>query len=64
MTADEALQHAWELGDDEADLHAAEQLLPWLLEAGYAETDEETGVWGFTDRGISRAAELGLDSDR
>jgi hypothetical protein len=61
LTADEALRHAWSLGESDADVHAAEQLLPWLLEAGYAETDDEAGIWGFTDRGIDRARELGLD---
>ena len=63
MTADEALKEAWELGmgDDgwsDAVMDRAEELLPTLLEAGYAATDEEGWKWWFTEAGVARAEEI------
>jgi hypothetical protein len=36
----------------------AEELLPALLEAGYAAVDDEAGTWWFTPEGVARAAGL------
>jgi hypothetical protein len=65
LTGDEALREAWDLGHDDEGwsdevMHSAEQLLPYLVESGYAETDEEAGTWAYTDAGLARADELGL----
>ena len=61
MTADEALLKAWLLGEGEdgwsdAVMAEAERLLPTLLAAGYAETEQAT--WKFTPKGAARAMEL------
>jgi hypothetical protein len=61
MTPDEALLKAWLLGygDDgwsAAVMAEAKQLLPILIAAGYAETNEAT--WDFTPKGAARAMEL------
>jgi hypothetical protein len=58
---DAALLEAWELGMDDAGwtdavMARAEQLLPTLIAAGYAETEGRT--WRFTDAGAARAEEL------
>ena len=63
MTADEALMEAWELGMGEdgwsdAVMDRTEELLPVLLEAGYAATDDDGSRWWFTDAGVARAEEL------
>jgi len=57
--ADSALIRAWHLAleDYTDEIYAVfEQLLPSLVEAGYAEADEHT--WHFTPRGVARAEEL------
>jgi hypothetical protein len=63
MDADEALMRAWELGMDAegwtgAVMDEAEELLPPLLDAGYAAVDDEVGTWWFTPEGVARAGEL------
>jgi hypothetical protein len=63
--ADTALREAWELGmGDEgytdAVVDRAAELLPTLLEAGYAKSDDAGWTWSFTDHGVQRAEELGL----
>lgn len=63
MDADAALMQAWQLGMDEAGWTAAamdeaERLLPILIHAGYAATDDEESKWWFTDKGVARAEEL------
>ena len=61
--ADEALIEAWTLsvGNHTAEVEARfEELLPTLLDAGYAEADEYT--WRFTPKGVARADELAPDN--
>jgi hypothetical protein len=63
MDADAALMVAWELGIGGAGWTGAvmdevERLLPTLLQAGYAATDEEAATWWFTDKGVARAEQL------
>jgi hypothetical protein len=58
---DEALIQAWNLGDrddawSEPVIEIAEQLLPILIAAGYAEATDT--VWRFTPEGIARAMEI------
>jgi hypothetical protein len=58
---DATLLRAYDLGMDEAGwtdavMDEAEELLPALVEAGYAERDEWT--WKFTPKGIARVYEL------
>jgi hypothetical protein len=57
VDADSALIRAWELGMDEdgwtdAVMEKAELLLPILLEAGYAATDDDLNSWSFTAEGV------------
>jgi hypothetical protein len=59
VTPDEALIEAYDLGVDEAGytdamMDRAEQLLPVLIDAGYAATDDARSRWWFTDAGIAR----------
>jgi hypothetical protein len=57
--ADQALIEAWELSlADHTDQveDRFEELLPALVRAGYAETDDFT--WRFTPKGVARADEL------
>ncbi len=66
MTADDALIEAFGLGMDkdgwtDAVMERAEQLLPVLLEAGYASRDEVASTWWFTDAGVARFEELERD---
>jgi hypothetical protein len=70
MEADDALMRAWDLGMDEAGwtehvMEIAEQLLPTLVEAGYAAVDDQARTWWFTDSGVARAEEIerGRSSD-
>lgn len=63
VDADTALMRAYNLGMDDAGwtdavMDEAEELLPTLLEAGYAATDDEAGTWRFTAEGVARAKEL------
>jgi hypothetical protein len=53
--ADELLRHAWQLSEetDEGTLEAIDDLLPALVEAGFAETTETH--WRFTSAGAERA---------
>ena len=44
-------------------INEAEELLPTLLEAGYAATDDEAGTWWFTAEGVARAEQLEPESD-
>jgi hypothetical protein len=63
--ADEALSEAWTLADENytAELYARfEELLPMLIQAGYADADEHT--WHFTPKGVARANELADDAER
>ena len=61
MDADEALIAAWRLGEgddgwSDAVMAEAELLLPILIDAGYAETRDNS--WNFTAKGVERAMEL------
>jgi hypothetical protein len=63
MNADEVLMRAWNFGMDEACwtdevLDKAERLLPILVDAGYAATDDAAWIWWFTPEGVARAEEL------
>jgi hypothetical protein len=63
MDADEALMRAWTLGLDEEGwtdkvIDEAERLLPILVDAGYAATDDDASTWRFTPEGVARAKEL------
>ena len=63
MDADAALMEAWDLGMDDAGwtdevMEKAERLLPTLLAAGYAESDEAAAIWWFTPKGVARAEKL------
>jgi hypothetical protein len=64
---DEALCRAWSLFlEDPSDVRDEEfeQLLPALIEAGYAKEwgHSPTGsFWAFTETGCTRAVELGCD---
>ena len=67
MHADEALLAAWPLEDNaegwtEEALERVEWVLPTLIGAGYAKTDEVGSpplpVWCFTERGVSRWCEI------
>lgn len=63
MDADEALMRAWNLGMDEAGwtdavMEEAERLLPILVAAGYAATDDVAGTWWFSNEGVERAEEI------
>lgn len=58
-SADEVLMEAWELagGPHNDDVgRRFEELLPALLQAGYADADEY--VWSFSEKGIERIEEL------
>jgi hypothetical protein len=66
VDADTALMRAYNLGMDDAGwtdavMDEAEELLPTLLEAGYAASDDEAGTWWFTAEGVARAEELERD---
>ena len=66
MEVDTTLLRASGLGLDEAGwtdavMDEAEELLPALVEAGYAERDEWT--WKFTPKGIARIDELQPEED-
>jgi hypothetical protein len=66
MDADEALIEAWDLGMDDAGysdavIDRAEDLLPTLIAAGYAATDDTAATWWFTDKGVARAEKLEAD---
>jgi hypothetical protein len=41
-------------------MEEAEELLPALLEAGYAAVDDDAGTWWFTPEGTVRAEELSV----
>ena len=63
MDVDETLMAAWNLGmDDEgwtdAVMEEAERLLPMLVDAGYAATDDQAGTWWFTPAGVAQATVL------
>lgn len=63
MDADEALLRAWNLGMDEAGwtdkvMDEAERLLPMLVDAGYAATDDAAWTWRFSPEGVARAEEI------
>jgi hypothetical protein len=58
VDADEALMRAWDLamyegGPTDKVMDEAEQLLPTLVAAGYADTGD--GTWWFTPEGVKRA---------
>jgi hypothetical protein len=68
VDADSALIRAWELGMDEdgwtdAVMEKAELLLPILLEAGYAATDDDLNSWSFTAEGVERADQIERSKD-
>jgi hypothetical protein len=61
--ADAALWRAWNLGIGgagwtDAVFDEAERLLPTLLEAGYAATNDEAQTWAFTSKAVGRAEQL------
>jgi hypothetical protein len=61
--ADKALSEAWTLADVNytAELYSRfEELLPTLLQAGYADADEYP--WHFTPKGVASASELASDA--
>jgi hypothetical protein len=63
MDADEALMRAWNLVLDEEGwtdkvMDEAERLLPTLVDAGYAASDDIASTWRFTPEGVARAREL------
>jgi hypothetical protein len=68
MDADTALLRAWNLGmDDEgwsdAVIDEAEPLIPILVKAGYAATDDDAQTWWFTAEGVARAEQLEPESE-
>jgi hypothetical protein len=68
MDADEALIEAWDLGMDDAGysdavIDRAEDLLPTLIAAGYAATDNAAATWWFTDKGVAQAKKLEADRE-
>ena len=69
MDADAALMCAWGLGMDgggwsDSVMGEAERLLPDLLRAGYAATDDDADTWWFTPKGVARAEQLETMPDR
>jgi hypothetical protein len=63
MNADEALRRAWPLLVEDATdevMDELETLIPVLVEAGYAESDDY--IWRTTPAAHARAAELGLEN--
>jgi hypothetical protein len=52
-----------EEGWTDAVMEEAEQLLPTLLEAGFAAVDDQAGTWWFTREGVARAEHLERTSD-
>jgi len=63
LSVDEALIRAWNLGLDsegwtDSVMDEAERLLPVLIRAGYAATDDAGAKWWFTEGGVARASEL------
>ena len=62
--ADKALARAWRLGAEDYTREledAFEELLPTLVDAGYAATDGHT--WHFTRNGVERAEVIAPDRD-
>ena len=60
---DAALIAAWNLGMDDAGwsdavMDEAERLLPILIEAQFAATNEGGGTWWFTAAGVARAEQF------